>query len=104
MQNATAHVALQTIDVIVYQSSHKELSHDELEELRGACGTLTQCVEGNGDIATKAASLVRLIQSAFLESGSRAGAARDEILKAGITLSIYIHRLSDSNPGGGVKS
>ncbi len=104
MQNEPALVALQAIDVIVYQSGHKDLSPDDIKGLRSACSSLLQSVQGNDDISNKAASLVSLIHTEFLGSSPQTGIHRDEILKGGISLSIYIHRMADSNPGARERS
>ncbi len=104
MQNESALAALQAIDVIVYQSGHKELSPEEIKELRCACSSLVQSVQGDALFAEKAARLVELIQSAFLGSVPTPGIHRDEILKSGITLSIFIHRQAGAKPGSAERS
>ncbi len=105
MQNeSTALAALQAIDVLVYQTGHKALSPDEIEELRSACSNLVQSVQGDAFFEEKATRLVELIQSDFLDCPPKPGSHRDEILKCGITLSIFIHRQTSAKPGTREKS
>jgi hypothetical protein len=98
MQNKSALAALQAIDIVVYQTSHKELSPDAIEELRSACSSLVKSVQGDAFFAEKAMRLVELIQADFLGSVPNPGRHRVEILKCGITLSIFIHRQAGALP------
>ncbi|WP_395746845.1 hypothetical protein [Prosthecobacter sp.] len=92
MHKESALVALQTIDVIVYKSGHREVGQGEKAELREACRRLTQSVQDEPDVAKRAAWIVGLVQAGFLESVDRASSHRDEILKCGISLSLYLQR------------
>ena len=99
MQKESALVALQAIDVIVYKSSHKELSREEIVELQSACGSLIQSVQGNSYIAKRAAGIVEVIKSSLLEGAFKPGIQREEILDRGISLSLFIQRQTESSRG-----
>ena len=98
MNKDSALVALQAIDVIVYKSSHKVLSAEDLVDLRNACTNLIQSVESDNYIAKRAAQIISLVEAAFLGSAIKPGINQEEILERGISLSLFIQRQPDEGP------
>lgn len=98
MNKETAIAALQSIDAIVYKSSHQELSPDETGELRIACRRLIHSIQDNVAVTRKAAWIVELIQAAVLKDALKPGANPEEILECGITLALFIQQQPDDTP------